>query len=210
MVPCILCQNPTTKALGEIQEVAYYHCDNCQSIFKSSSHFPGTDKERGHYLLHENDVNDPSYQKFVNPIIQGVLENFDLDKTGLDFGAGTAPVITDLLVKKGYFINKYDPFFHPDTTVLSGKYDFIACCEVIEHFHNPSKEFDLLYRLLKPKGMLFCMTELLPDLLHFSEWYYKKDPTHVIFYSENTLGWIKDHFGFASVEISGRLSIFTK
>lgn len=210
MVRCILCQTTMTKDLGNIQDIVYHQCNNCHIIFKSTDYFLDAATERDRYLLHNNDVNDPNYQKFVDPIIQAVLRNFDTNSKGLDYGAGTAPVITDMLLKKGFDIKKYDPFFHPDTSVLSKYFDFIVCCEVVEHFHNPSREFELLYRLLKPNGMIFCMTELRPDLNKFSEWYYKNDPTHVIFYSEKSMHWIKANYGFSEVEIFGRLSILKK
>ena len=46
----------------------------------------------------------------------------------------------------------YDPFFYPDKSVLKAHYDFIACTERAEHFHDPFAEFDRLDSLLKPKG----------------------------------------------------------
>ena len=76
--------------------------------------------------------------------------------------------------------------------------DFIICCEVIEHFHSPSSEFALLRKLLKPGGSLLCMTHLLPKKTAFRNWYYKNDPTHVIFYSEENIQWIKSNFNFES------------
>jgi 2-polyprenyl-3-methyl-5-hydroxy-6-metoxy-1,4-benzoquinol methylase len=89
--------------------------------------------------------------------------------------------------------------------VLETTYDFIVCCEVIEHFHKPSKEFQLLFELLKPGGFLFCMSQQIPEHQSFEEWYYKNDPTHVIFYSEENLQWIKKRFGFSEVLLDGRL-----
>jgi 2-polyprenyl-3-methyl-5-hydroxy-6-metoxy-1,4-benzoquinol methylase len=44
----------------------------------------------------------------------------------------------------GYKIKQFDPFFHNDIAVLRRSYDYIVCCEVIEHFHSPSKEFELI------------------------------------------------------------------
>ncbi len=210
MVSCILCHSSETKAIGAFQDITYYQCCNCRSVYKDPGVFLSPEAEKERYLLHQNDVGDIHYQKFVSPIIEGVLKHFNSTSTGLDFGAGTGPVITKLLLEKDYDINVYDPFFHPDRSVLNNEYDFIACCEVIEHFHDPLKEFKLLYKLLKPGGKLFCMTELLPEPENFEGWYYKKDPTHVIFYSEENLYWIKRNCSFSKVSIEGRLVVFSK
>ena len=210
MVQCILCQSAATTGLNRIHDIEYHRCNKCHCTFKDQNHFPDATTEKSRYLLHKNDVDDFDYQKFVLPIVKGVFENCKKTETGLDFGAGTAPVISSMLLKKGYNVDQYDPFFHPDTSVLSKKYDFIVCCEVVEHFHLPWKEFELLYQVLKPKGMLFCMTELLPEPQYFNDWYYKNDPTHVIFYSEKTLNWIKSHYGFSKIKVDGRLFVLTK
>ena len=205
MVPCIMCRSNETQLLGTYQETNYYNCIVCQSVFKDPSVFlhPTIEKER--YQLHENDVNDIHYQKFVQPIFKAVTQKYSKECNGLDFGAGTGPVITKLLQDRGYSMSLYDPFFHPNTAVLNTAYDFIVCCEVIEHFHAPSKEFRLLFNLLKPGGTLYCMSELLPKKTEFEAWYYKNDPTHVIFYSEENFEWIKENYGFSEVDISGRL-----
>ena len=80
----------------------------------------------------------------------------------------------------------------------------------MEHFQEPAKEFRLLQKLLKKGGKLYCMTELLPKQDEFRDWYYKNDPTHVVFYSEKNLIWIKEAMGFEDVSVEGRLIVFTK
>ena len=114
-------------------------------------------------------------------------------------------MISALLKKKGYDIRPYDPFFCHDTALLEEKYDYIVCCEVIEHFHNPSGEFRLLKDLLNPEGCLFIMTHLYEPEIHFDTWYYRNDETHVFIYREETLRWIKEKLGFSAVEVQGRL-----
>ena len=103
----------------------------------------------------------------------------------------------------------WDPFFHSDTAVLESTYDFIVCCEVIEHFNTPDEAFKELYALLKPGGRLICKTDLLP-VTAFKDWYYVTDQTHVAFYSEESLRWIQKNVGFSEVQIEGRLITFKK
>lgn len=162
------------------------------------------------YEEHHNDVEDPKYQKFVSPIVNAVTKNFSTDSLGLDFGSGTGPVISKVLSDKGYQINQYDPFFSNTPEVLKLQYNYIACCEVIEHFHNPRKEFERLKGLLMPKGHLYCMTHLYTNDIKFPNWYYKNDDTHVFIYRRETLMEIQKRYGFSALKIEGRLTTFVK
>ncbi|WP_029034605.1 class I SAM-dependent methyltransferase [Salinimicrobium terrae] len=187
-------------------EKEYWECTNCKGIFVPKEYFPNPVVEKERYLTHNNDVDDPRYQKFVSPIVESVIENFNpVDHVGLDFGAGTGPVITKLLTNLQYRISAYDPFFLPFPKLLQKSYDFIVCCEVIEHFQNPAREFDLLKSMLLPGGQLFCMTHLFKPGIDFSAWYYKKDPTHIFIYREETFDYIMEKYQFREVKIKNRL-----
>jgi len=129
---------------------------------------------------------------------------------GLDFGSGTGPVISKLLSDWGYEINQFDPFFDNNLEALKPTYDYVACCEVIEHFHAPAGEFRLLHSLLKPGGRLYCMTHLYSESITFDNWYYMRDPTHAFIYQAETLTWIKENVPFSELEIEGRLIVLTK
>ena len=189
----------------------YYNCRPCGSIFLSKDLYLSEEQEKNRYLEHKNDVDDPGYQQFVSPIVDYVIENFNPDMhNGLDFGSGTGPVARELLCKKGFQINKYDPFFYPDRKCLADKYDFILSCEVIEHFHRPYEEFLLLFDMLENKGRLICMTSIYDKSIDFGKWYYKNDPTHVFIYQKKTFGWIRDNIGFDSLEIDQNLIILSK
>ncbi|WP_152512703.1 class I SAM-dependent methyltransferase [Haloplasma contractile] len=164
-----------------------------------------TDEEKKRYESHNNDVNDPRYQKFVSPIVDTVTSKYSTVSKGLDFGAGTGPVITKMLGDKGYDVALYDPFFWNNEERLKTTYDFIVCCEVIEHFHSPWKEFKLLRSLLKDGGTLYLKTDIYTDDTDFKRWYYKNDPTHVFFYHPKAFEWIKEQFGFSTLKIEDRL-----
>jgi SAM-dependent methyltransferase len=197
---CPLCHHP-----GALLQDEFHTCQNCAGIFRAAAFLPTPEAEKSRYETHNNDIHDPRYQQFVSPITQAVLAGFTKHHQGLDFGAGTGPVISYLLQKQGYDIQQYDPFFHPAPELLRATYDYIVCCEVIEHFQHPDKEFELLRKLLKPNGSLFCMTVVYEESIDFGSWYYKNDPTHVFFYRSETLRWIKNQFGFSSLQIENRL-----
>ena len=205
---CPLCLNTSVDEYDAIADILYLECSECKAVFKQSENFPTLEEEKKRYLLHENDTDDKAYQAFVTPIVNSVLKSIPKFAVGLDFGAGTGPVAAKLLEEKGYNVYLYDPFFHPNKDILNNSYDFIICCEVIEHFHKPNDEFRLLRKLLKPGGSLFCMTHLIPQKSIFRDWYYKNDPTHVIFYSEESVKWIQSNFDFSKATIDGRLIVF--
>lgn len=202
---CPLCQ---TTGKNFYQE-NYFECPTCSAIFKNRHQLPDATSEKQRYEVHNNDVNNLGYQKFASPITQAILTNFTQQHTGLDFGAGTGPVISKILLDKGYNIKQYDPFFHPYPNLLEQSYDYIACCEVIEHFFHPYKEFELLKKLLNPNGKLYCMTHIYDSSIVFDDWYYKNDSTHVFIYQKETIKWIKQRFNFSSVTIEGRLITFS-
>ncbi len=202
---CPLCRNTGDWVSG----TEFLLCGECRGYFRHVRYLPELDQEKARYETHNNDVNDPRYQAFVSPIVSAVLRDFTPDRSGLDFGAGTGPVISKLLREKGFQIVQYDPFFHNHTALLEDRYDYIVCCEVIEHFHAPDKEFQLLRRLLKPQGRLYCMTCLYNPGMELRDWYYIKDPTHVFLYQPATLEWIRRNHGFFSCNIQGRLVTLT-
>jgi hypothetical protein len=206
---CPLCEQPSNHFYSHDSK-EFYFCTNCFSVFLDRKNYVSVGEEKSRYEMHNNDVNDVRYQTFVSPIVDSILKDFKKTDKGLDFGSGTGPVITKMLRDKNYDVQEYDPFFanHPES--LEKKYDYIACCEVIEHFHHPSYEFKRLWSLLNPGGALFCMTELYEDSPGFESWHYKNDPTHVFFYHQDSLAWIRDNIGFSSLEISGRLIVFQR
>lgn len=195
-----------------LRNVDYYKCNNCQSIFKDRKVYLEQSAEKSRYQLHQNNIYDQSYQKFVSPITNAVTRDFALDTLGLDYGCGSGPVISYVLESKGYRFQLYDPYFYPGQEYLNHVYHFITCCEVMEHFYRPFEEFKKLKNLLEAKGKLYCKTNFISNSIsveEFSKWYYKDDPTHVFFYSTKALEFIKEAFGFTDVFMSKKLITFS-
>jgi SAM-dependent methyltransferase len=103
-----------------------------------------------------------------------------------------------MLRERGFDVELFDPYFAPDRSVLSRTYDFIVCCEVIEHFHRPAEEFDRLGAILNPGGILGIMTCFQTDDSAFERWHYLRDPTHVVFYRERTLSFVAGQRGWSA------------
>lgn len=204
---CLLCGSDT-KEFKIWKEREFLQCTHCESLMVTLDSYLSLEDEKKRYEEHENDVEDIGYQTFVSPIVNEVLKHQKSDDVGLDFGAGTGPVITKLLKDSGYQIEIYDPFFANDQEKLKKAYDYIVCCEVMEHFHQPIKEFKTLRALLKPGGTLYLKTKLYGSHVKFDGWNYKNDPTHVFIYHEKALHYIKETFGFSEVILDGDMIIY--
>lgn len=206
---CPLCQTPSNHFYSHNTR-EFYFCTTCFSIFLDDNNYFSEEDEQKHYEHHQNDVFDLGYQQFASPIVNAIKKDFKPNHQGLDFGSGTNSVIVKLLRDDFFQITEFDPYFSNHPAVLENKYDYIACCEVMEHFHHPRKEFEKLYNLLLPNGKLYCMTELFNETKSFDSWYYKNDHTHVFFYHEKTIAWIAEKIGFSKFTIEGRLIVFEK
>lgn len=204
---CILCEKDIEK-FKIWRGNQYYRCKGCRSLILDPLAYVSEKEEKNRYEEHKNDVEDKRYQDFVFPIVSKVLKDYSKSDKGLDFGSGTGPVISKLLRDQKYKIKKYDPFFANNPEVLEEKYNYIVSCEVIEHFHNPRKEFKLLRSLLKNGGSLYIMTNIYNEDIDFNSWNYKDDATHVFFYHKKALEWIEKEFEFSSLEIDNNLIIY--
>ncbi len=200
---CPLCGSFLAHRIDSI----YYRCSLCDGLVMDAAAHPAPAAELQHYLTHNNDVEDPRYQAFVAPIVDFVIANRLPTEEGLDFGSGSGPVISKLLQDKGYHIVQYDPYFANEPARLEQSYHYILSCEVIEHFFQPAIEFRRLRRLLLAGGQLICMTHLYDDRIPFTNWYYRKDPTHTFIYTAATIRYIAAHFGFDQLLLEGRLLV---
>lgn len=206
---CLLCSGELNLFYKE-ENKQYYQCQTCSSIMLNPKDYLSSNEEKARYKTHNNDVFDKRYQNFVSPIVNAVKENYNSSHLGLDFGAGTGPVITKMLEDVGYQLNLFDPYFHNNRDNLNKTYDYIVCCEVMEHFHNPFKEFEKMSKMLNKDGSLFCMTSLYDESIDFENWHYKRDETHVFFYHKKALEWIRKKFEFKEVTTKDKFIAFKK
>ncbi len=204
---CSLCRGSTRK-FGIFREREYLQCVNCKAVLLHEKHYPSPKKEKSRYQQHENDPADEGYIAFVKPLVTKIISDLPSQFHGLDFGCGTGPVAAQELRKAGFSVDLYDPYFRPKEGLLDKEYDFIVCCEVMEHFHDPAAEFSLLKSLLKEHGKLYCKTSLWEESIDFKNWHYKNDFTHVIFYHRESLEWIKENYDFKKLKISPDLIVF--
>jgi SAM-dependent methyltransferase len=207
---CPLCSGALSDYLV-FRERQFLQCENCLSIITHPKDFLTPEEEVKHYKKHNNIPTDPRYQNFVSPIVNAIRADWGTAHTGLDFGSGTGSPIIKMLQDDGYTICQYDLYFHPFPELLNHTYNYIACSEVAEHFKEPYSEFVQLHRLLKPGGKLYLMTDRFkPEEREFKAWQYKNDPTHIFLYHARAFEWIKQEFGFKSLEFYPRMVVLEK
>lgn len=165
----------------------YYHCKECEYIFKSPECYQDLMTQKERYNLHENDENDEGYKAYFQRFLDFVLPQIDKPQTALDFGCGTTSLLSKLLEINGIQCDYYDPIYHPDTFNSSKKYELIVSTEVFEHLHHPKEVFESLLSRLDKGGYLALQTQFhTNDSNVFKKWYYRQDPTHIVFFTEKT------------------------
>lgn len=191
---CPLCASPKSTFLCRPDNRDYYLCPECRLVFLNPELLPLPREELARYREHQNTPDNPGYKEFLGKLFNPLIKLLPEGARGLEFGCGPGPVLAQMLRDSGFIMDTYDPYFSPDPEVFTRKYDFITATEVFEHLFSPGMEIGRLFSLLKPNGTLGVMTRLYDDDTDFSTWYYRRDPTHVCFYSRETFYWIADTY----------------
>lgn len=192
---CKICGSSNLELL-DIQN-KYYHCQECEVIFTDPAEIVAPVEEKERYEGHDNNHQNEGYVKMFKNFIDAVIQpNINLKeiKDVLEFGCGPGPVLADLLETEGLKVDLYDPYFFPDKVFLDKNYDLITSTEVFEHFSDPIEEMELLTSHLQEDSYLAVMTSFHPGPEEFEDWWYKWDPTHIVFYNQNTFRKIASDF----------------
>lgn len=191
---CPLCSTQQVLSFAQLRDKEYFRCEVCRLAYLLPQYFVTAEAARAHYRTHQNNPEDSGYRAFLSRLSVPLVRHLNAGAQGLDYGSGPGPTLSVMLEEQGFAMEIYDPFFAPNAGVLHRTYDFITCTETAEHFHAPREEFARFDRLLRPGGWLAVMTEMMQDGCDFEKWYYRRDPTHVCFYSQVTMNWIANHF----------------
>lgn len=197
MISCPVCRTPGTRPFETVEGRRYRRCDTCLATFLDPDQHPSLEEAVAHYGHHRNEVGDPAYRRFLSRLAGPLCAVLPPGAAGLDYGSGPGPALADMLEAAGHRMAVYDPVFAPHQDALEARYDFVTCTEVAEHFFQPADEFDRIGRLLRPGGWLAVMTCFQTDDVRFASWYYRRDPTHVVFYREETLRHVAEQRGWA-------------
>lgn len=187
---CLLCLSDSEFYLEDV-----FVCSECKLVFKNPEVFLDHAEEAARYSTHQNNEEDAGYVSFLNRLV-GPLKDFLPNKfDSLDYGCGPGPTVSKLLEEVGAHAHNYDPYFFPDAHLLIPEsYDVVTCTEVVEHFHRPLQSWEELVSLVKDGGLLAVMTQMILPETDYQKWWYKNDPTHVVFYSPETMNYISKKY----------------
>lgn len=191
LLRCPLCENTGySEFFHNDRKRDFFRCSFCNLTYVPPSQLLSSEAEKAEYDKHRNSPADSGYREFLSRLFVPLQERLDPGSHGLDFGSGPGPTLSVMFEEAGHQMSLFDPFYAPDAHTLQKQYDFITASEVVEHLHNPAAQLALLWSILKPGGWLGIMTKLALDKSAFSGWHYKNDPTHVCFFSMETMEWL--------------------
>lgn len=169
---CPLCSGTSVPYHSDKQR-SYEECSECGLVFVPRSELISEDAEKSRYDSHEI---DNGYMTYLSTIAAAIMPHRDPNDRGLDFGCGKTTILADVVGN----MDSYDAFYRPEESLLQKKYDFVVMSEVIEHLRDPRGTMEQLKKLA-PK--FFIKTKLLPEKSKFDQWFYKRDVTHIQFFS---------------------------
>ncbi len=187
---CPLCKSQNTTHYLRDSFREYLICTDCSLVFVPKTFHLSEKEGKQRYDLHRNDPADPRYRAFLSRICNPMKARLLKRARGLDFGCGPGPTLSLMFQAHGHTVDIYDKFYAHNPEVFQRKYDFVTATEVVEHLKNPQHELQRLYHIIEPGGILGIMTKLVIDKSAFENWHYKRDPTHICFFSKPTFEWL--------------------
>lgn len=186
---CPLCNSFKTDSFKVEKKPAhqYFHCAECDLIFMDPREHLSPDQEKARYDLHQN-VESEGYRAFFQPLVNWAKATVPAFSDVLDYGCGPTAFLARWLGDEKFSVDAYDPFFFPKTPLR--EYDLIVSTEVFEHMARPGLEIEKILRCLRPGGYLAVMTSAHSGREAFADWSYRRDSTHICFFSEKSFAWI--------------------
>ncbi|GAA6168510.1 class I SAM-dependent methyltransferase [Sessilibacter corallicola] len=190
---CPLC-GEATVFFQEDKKRRYFLCHNCSLVHVPAEYQLSNEHEKEEYDKHENSFEDDGYRQFLSRMLTPVLGVISDHSVGMDFGCGPAPVLASMFRDYGHDVSIYDKYYFSDESVFDKKYDFVVTTEVIEHLADPWHQLLKIKRCIKPNGILGVMTKRWLSAERFRGWHYKNDPTHIVFFHEQTFRYLANQW----------------
>lgn len=194
---CKVCSGKTVEIKYDNIKSNYHRCEVCAFISKDPACYVSHEEAFVIYDRHENQIGDPLYEAYFIDFIETWISNFKAQsREALDFGSGPVPVLAHILKHKYAFeVDIYDKYYAPEKVFKGKQYDLITLTEVLEHLPDPMWYFELFRSLLKPGGMIAVMTQFHHrDDAAFKHWHYRRDESHVSFFTPETMTHIAEQF----------------
>ncbi len=194
---CKICLSPTKLWENNRFTQRYMHCSECQLIAQEDACNVSEEREKQQYDQHHNSLENEGYVAMFETFLDFFWKEFTYkDISCLDFGSGPTPVLSTLLQRRGACVDCYDKFYQPQRVFENKAYDLITSTEVFEHLDNPVETLNVLAQHLKPQGYIALMTLFHDNSVeNFWTWWYRRDPTHITFYTPKTITILADRCG---------------
>ena len=200
MSKCLICDSETVSVVDKQIKVTYSVCNTCHFIHKDKEYHVDREEENRQYSLHNNSFESEGYVKIFVDLINDFIKPLGITKKVLEYGSGPGPVLKELLVREGYSVFDFDPYFNNNVEYQDNMYELITSTEVVEHFNNPLDDFKHLSSLLEIDGYLVIMTKFRTmEISEFLNWWYRRDTTHISFYTLKTFEYLADKFNLKLV-----------
>ncbi len=203
---CKICNSATKIIFNYDDDKIYKYCPACQAIFLQNNFIVNNIKEKAQYENHNNSFESKGYVKMFEDFLDYFWQDLDKNATNaLDFGSGPGPVLAQIMRKRALHVEIFDKFYQPNPIYKDKKYDLITSTEVFEHLQNPLEILNLFKKHLKKNGIIAIMT-----LFHnnneenFIKWWYRRDPTHILFYTPKTFEVLAELCGLKVVKCDDR------
>lgn len=176
MIACGLCHYRKTQLSYLKNNYQYYFCPKCQSLFIHP--FPSNKELNTYYKKFTNSA--PQQEKLIRSRSKLIInklrklhpKGLDLIDIGCGYGFfldeakkknlsvfGIEPAIKSFnYVKETLKLNVANTNLKKFLKNNQKKYDFVIYSHVIEHVKNPKRTINQLFKLLKPKGILYIET----------------------------------------------------
>jgi SAM-dependent methyltransferase len=210
---CKICGSETRELYDTQMKDRYHVCPVCQYIFLDDREYVSDEYEKERYLEHNNSYENEGYRLFLEGFLDEAVfphgKNFG---RALDFGSGPEPVLARLMMEKhGIKTDIYDLYFSPEKVYLDNTYDLIVTTEVFEHLKDPVDTIKELSKCLKTDGLLSVMT-----LFHYNDdeaflgWHYRRDKTHIGFFTSKTLEIVGNKANLRLIHTDGKRCVTFK
>jgi len=213
MYRCKICLEVTQTIRDNKKNITYYRCQNCGFIALEEHAIVNSLREKEHYAKHNNSFECSGYVKMFELFIEEAVQPYlNLVTKVLDFGCGHTPVLAELLKRKGLEVDIYDYYFYPEKVYETTTYDLIVSTEVFEHLKEPLVVLKKLVNSLNKDGYIILMTQFPQKSdIEFLEWWYRRDITHISFFSPKSFDIMAEKVGLKVEKIiNSNIVVFQK
>ena len=110
---CPICLGTNVFSFQLIGFIEYFRCKSCLGLFTDPESRLSPQEEKERYSLHNNDVDDPEYRKFLSKLYDPLIKKLKKESTGLDYGCGPGPALASMLREEGFSVDGLGVFSIP-------------------------------------------------------------------------------------------------